>query len=314
MRRILVLRGGALGDFIVTLPALALLRNRWPGARLELAGNARAAQLAVNRGMLDAVHSQDEGRWRALFSPSPLSVGFAGWLDGFDLIINFWPDPDRVLAVHFPRHKGQEFLSGSARAGSAPAASHFCDPLRALGLVPRKFFVPLAPVRGDEYSPSAAPRIAVHPGSGSPDKNWPGERWEKLCKWLIINYKANLLIVSGEAEAQPPLGSLGIQARGLPLEELAAQLAGCDRFLGHDSGVSHLAAACGVPCLLLFGPTDPALWAPPAPHVRTIRRGPGLAAISVSDVQNALVPWLQDDCRVNRENNSLPPGPQNRLF
>jgi heptosyltransferase-3 len=42
-------------------------------------------------------------------------------------------------------------------------------------------------------------------------------------------------------------------------------------FLGHDSGISHLAAACGVPSLLLFGPTDPAVWAPPQPWVRILR-------------------------------------------
>jgi ADP-heptose:LPS heptosyltransferase len=52
--------------------------------------------------------------------------------------------------------------------------------------------------------------------------------------------------------------------------------------------VSHLAAALGVPCVLLFGPTDPAMWAPPVPHVRVIRRGPELTAISVADVKAAL--------------------------
>jgi ADP-heptose:LPS heptosyltransferase len=52
-------------------------------------------------------------------------------------------------------------------------------------------------------------------------------------------------------------------------------------FLGHDSGVSHLAAAVGTPCVLLFGPTDPAMWAPPGEYVRVIHRGPEMSAISV---------------------------------
>ena len=50
MRRILVLRGGALGDLIVTLPALALLRRRWPEAHIALIGNTTAARLALTRG------------------------------------------------------------------------------------------------------------------------------------------------------------------------------------------------------------------------------------------------------------------------
>jgi heptosyltransferase-2 len=59
-------------------------------------------------------------------------------------------------------------------------------------------------------------------------------------------------------------------ARHLPLPQLAAVLERCRLFLGHDSGISHLAAATGAPCLLLFGPTDPAVWAPPNPGVHVL--------------------------------------------
>src|SRR5262245_21453096 len=97
MRSILVLRGGALGDFIVTLPALRLLRERWPDARLELAGNATAAELARARGWLDAVHSQHEARWSGLFGDAALAPAFADWLARFDLVVNYWPDPDGRL-------------------------------------------------------------------------------------------------------------------------------------------------------------------------------------------------------------------------
>src|SRR5438094_10657829 len=98
MRRILVRRGGALGDFIVTLPALGLLRQRSPGGRIELIGNATAAALAQARGLLDAAHSQHEARWAALFGAGPLPAELAGWLRAFDLVLNFWPDVDGALA------------------------------------------------------------------------------------------------------------------------------------------------------------------------------------------------------------------------
>src|ERR1051326_4662341 len=159
MRKILVLRGGALGDFIVTLPALALLRQRWPAARIELAGNASAAALGLNdvgppivgapisdsaaarrqapalrRGLLDTVHSQHEARWSALFSDEPLPSIFAAWLSEFDLVLNYWPDPDGELRRRFPLRSGQKFLSASAAPACAPAAAHYCAPLRELGL------------------------------------------------------------------------------------------------------------------------------------------------------------------------------------
>ncbi len=290
MQKILVLRGGALGDFIVTLPALALLNHAWPHARLELAGNAAAAALALERGLLGAVHSQHEARWSALFGSAPLPDNFARWLGEFDLVVNFWPDVDGALRAHFPRHAAQTFLHGEAQPALAPAAAHFCEPLRALGLAPREFFYAL-----DAASPTAT-RIALHPGSGSPRKNWPLERWRTLAEWLARDQRRELLVVTGEAETEAAraLARFGTAAHNLPLPQLVRELARCRLFLGHDSGVSHLAAACGVPCVLLFGPTDPVIWAPPAAPVRVLRRGAELNAISLADVQSATLAALAD--------------------
>lgn len=291
MRKILVLRGGALGDFLVTLPALALLRAHWPVARLELVGHPAAADLALAHGLLDAAHSQHDARWTPLFGDAPLPNALAAWLGDFDLVLNFWPDPDGALRRHFPVHAGQRFLSGEALPTCAPAAAHYCETLRALGLTPGAYFHPLALGRKAATRPGP---IAIHPGSGSPRKNWPLDRWTELCAWLKREHRVELLIVSGEAEAPNALAGLGTSAYRLPLRELAERLAECGLFLGHDSGVSHLAAACGVPCVLLFGPTDPAMWAPPAPHVQVLRRDAAMGSISVSDVQRAVSAALAD--------------------
>ncbi|MEO5960449.1 MAG: glycosyltransferase family 9 protein [Opitutaceae bacterium] len=340
MRNILVLRGGALGDFIVTLPALAMLRARWPSARIELVGNARAAELGRARGLLDAVHSQHEARWAALFGEATLPGEVAAQLVAFDLVVNYWPDPDGVLGQRFPIRAGQIYLPAPAMPGRAPAAAHYCAGLKPLGLETKNYFFPIAPVALRVSAGNVPPltrraTIAIHPGSGSPRKNWPMERWLEL----IAELEAPVLLILGEAESErwipiveghdsrePPLlgertrlacslrrlagggskslGETPKPARGtralpepsepadhairlavdLPLEELIRELNACRLYLGHDSGVSHLAAACGLPCVLLFGPTDPAMWAPPAPGVRVLRRGEDLAAIAVEEV------------------------------
>lgn len=284
MRRILVLRGGALGDFIVTLPALAALRRAWPDARIELAGNVTAAAVARSTRLLDAVHSQHEARWSALYDDAPLSGEFAPWLASFDLVVNFWPDDSGELARHFPRRAGQTFLSASAQPAQAPAAAHFCAALAPLGLAAGEHSFSLRP-RPRTPAPDAF--IAIHPGSGSAKKNWPIDRWHALCEWLRDEHDAALLIITGEAESAEAqaLARFGTSARQLPLDALAEGLAQCRLFVGHDSGVSHLAAACGVPGVLLFGPTDPAMWAPPLPWVRSVRRGTDLATIELAVVQ-----------------------------
>lgn len=334
MRKILVLRGGALGDFLVTLPAIALLRQRWPASRIELIGNATAARLALcpsiagcgaktkchplddtgsdplrgdfgkchsiddtgskamtgaasgGKALLDAVHSQHEGRWAALYGSEPLLRPLAEWLGEFDLVLNFWPDPSGELRAKFPLRQAQVFLSAEATPARTPAAAHFCAPLREVGLETDTLihrFEALGTIpRGG--------KIAIHPGSGSPRKNWPLERWEELCTRLRGEGHGNLLIVTGEVEnvAAEKLRRFGELADNLPLSELAARLAECRLFLGHDSGISHLAAACGTPGILLFGPTDPVMWAPPAVNIQTIKRGATLESISVSEVMTVV--------------------------
>jgi heptosyltransferase III len=327
MRKILVLRGGALGDFIVTLPALALLRQRWPKARIELVGNATAAVLALNRGIIDAAHSQHEARWSALYGDTPLPRELAGWLAEYDLVVNYWPNPDGELGRRFPLRSGQELLSAPAMPTRAPAAAHYCEPLRKLGVEPERYFFSLTPLdqwrRGaptarDDVSESRNPRgegaeppfIAVHPGSGSAKKNWPLERWREL----IATLPPPVSLIFGEPELERwsalhpagfrshPANAANKPARendlhlliNRPLEELVSHVAQCRLFLGHDSGVSHLAAACGVPCVLLFGPTDSEVWAPPAPHVTVVRRGPDLSSISLDEVQRTATAALSD--------------------
>jgi len=311
VRKILVLRGGALGDFIVTLPALAALRQAYPDAEIELVGNATAAVLAVNRSLLTRARSQHEARWAALYKPKPLPRELHEWLSGFDVVISFWPDPDRALAGHFPLRSGQQFVAEPAMPARSPAAAHYCAALEPLGIKTNEFSCRLdhgaaGDARGRErghgprlhdgtsHNTFQFSTIAVHPGSGSRAKNWPRERWIEL----IGRLSATVVSITGEAEAESwsadqiaktPLaprladGSLRIADR-LPLEDLVSELSACRLFLGHDSGVSHLAAACGTPSILLFGPTDPAMWAPPARHVRVIRRGDDLHAITVEEV------------------------------
>ena len=141
--------------------------------------------------------------------------------------------------------------------------------------------------------------MAIHPGSGSPQKNWPTERWIVVARQLFrIRGNLRLMLLGGEADsaevaamrrALPPERVLMVE--NAPLPRVAALLARCEFYLGHDSGNSHLAAATGIPCVVLFGPTDPSVWSPPQPKVNVIRgAGDGLSAISVESVLSCLDP------------------------
>jgi ADP-heptose:LPS heptosyltransferase len=152
-----------------------------------------------------------------------------------------------------------------------------------------------------QAAPSLSPGfLAIHPGSGSPAKNWPADRLAALADargggrpWLLV-------VGPADEEAAAPLcrcaGALPV--RELPVRVLGALLGRAGLYVGNDSGVSHLAAAAGAPTLALFGPTDPAVWSPVGPRVGTVRsptrRMGGLDLASVRAAAARLLPpgWL----------------------
>lgn len=128
--------------------------------------------------------------------------------------------------------------------------------------------------------------LAVHPGSGSPAKNWPAERFLELARTLSAGQA--WLLARGPAEAAFPLTRGALDAREWPLRVLAAALARAGLFVGNDSGVAHLAAAAGARTLVLYGPTDPALWAPVGPAVAALHApSREIAALGFEEVRRA---------------------------
>ncbi len=301
---ILFIRGGALGDFIVTLPALRLVREKWPQAHIELLGYPRHAALGVNRYYLNAVRSVDTGPLAGFFIPNAvLDPELVDYFGDFDLVVSYFYDPDQIFFQNLKRCNMPNLITFSPVAGLAPAAKHFCAPLSELGLGTDDYSSRLHLSAEDkawaveflkELDPSR-PTVAIHPGSGSEKKNWPIDRWVELCQRRVTAGKENFVVVSGEADdertqyllARWP-GKSPLVARHLQLPHLAAVLAACRLFVGHDSGVTHLSAAAGCPSIALFGPTDPAMWAPVGSHVRVLERYGDMAAISVDEVCTAM--------------------------
>jgi heptosyltransferase-3 len=280
--RVLVIRGGAIGDFILTLPAIRLLRENIAGCHLEVLGYKPITELAVAGGLADATRHLEHASMAKLFVPNAvLDDALLAWLQGFNLIVSYLYDPDGILRANMERTGVKTYLDcpHHVAPGKGHAAEQLARPLEKLAMFLEEA-APAIRVPGSDEVPNDAKVLAIHPGSGSLRKNLPVEQWIALGKELAkTKPEARLALVTGEAEHERGITAQMLEGwRGIeflhwdqrPLVELASLLTRCAGFAGHDSGVSHLAAACGVPCLLFFGPTDPATWAPRNAGVRVV--------------------------------------------
>jgi len=273
-----VIRGGAIGDFILTLPAIKLLRDSFPAAQLEILGYQHIVALAQMSGYANATRSIEYAALSTFFSRGgDLALDLTDYFSSFQQVISYLFDPDQIFTNNLKRAGVRNLIAGSPKiTDQEHAARQLARPLERLALYLDN---PAAVVSPNEPRKVDRSLIAIHPGSGSEAKNWPLQRFVELAAALLrSDERRRLLLIGGEADEERVTQLAGALpnekvrlAKNLSLPDLAIQLQNCGVFIGHDSGISHLAAAVGLPCLLLFGPTNPTVWAPQNPQVRVLR-------------------------------------------
>jgi hypothetical protein len=290
---------------------LHLLRRSLPGNRFALLGYPSITAIAAEAGWVAESRSIDYAALSRFFVPgADLPADLTDWFGGFDLVVSYLYDPDLFFETNLRCAGVSNLISVSPRIreGAGHASEQLAGPLSQLALFLEEedlAFTLEFPQgirrQADALLPAGlipSECIAVHPGSGSPAKNWPFEQWLTLLNDLAAHYSTvRFLVITGEAELEEVpnwiarLRECGIPFHHLahpPLAVLADILGRCRTFIGHDSGIGHLAAASGTACLLLFGPTCPETWAPRRPNVNVLRHASGAPArIAVADVLSA---------------------------
>jgi len=364
-RRIVVIRPGALGDTLLTFPALDWLRRWASDARLTLIARRDTLPLGLASGLADAAWAYDLPDWLALFADdlgatparrearATLTPLAQATLSGADLVVAWLADPAGVVArnlralgvariviapgrpplcndvatagattdrVASTQHAAAYLLDSlaslissiSSPTGAPPAPTHdqlaswlprlrpSVEDQRGALAVWRELALPFA--YGGAAKPGAATRrvIALHPGSGGAAKRWPPASFAALAGTIALAGDIPLLIegpadaeavaevIAGRRREQENVADLPV-ARGLSVGALAALLRRCAAYVGNDSGVAHLAGLLGLPTVALFGPTNPAIWAPLGRAVWVIRAPGGeLASLSPMEVAATL--------------------------
>ena len=281
----LVIRPGAIGDFIVSIPAIECLRDACLRVEyLEVWAAARNVPLAARI----AQHARSiASTGLDLLELTGPSARLLETLRGFDSIVSWYganrPEfREAVAALGLPF----QFLAALPPAERGSHVAHAVD----FYLGQARCIVNTPPCASD-----GIPRIAcdairggsavIHPFAGSLQKRWPMERFQELAQGLARRMPVEW--------CAGPEDQLPGARRFEDLYELACWLAAARIYIGNDSGPTHLAAAVGTTVVALFGPSDPAVWAPRGPHV-AVAAAPALDSITVEQVAGLVQNMLKN--------------------
>ena len=255
--RVAVIRLRSLGDCVLTTPALDILKRFRPDARvsvvvedcfraifegnpdidellppdLRLLRRARP-QLCLN------LHGGPRSAWMTALSGARWRAGFAHFRNRFAYNLRI-PRAQEILGLERKVHTAEHLAAAIFYLGAPP-----CE-------------VPRAKLRAAK---PAAPCAVIHPVAATSAKTWPAERFLQVARWLESS-GADVAVIGSAADDLSPFRAFRTLS-GAPLSEIQALMASATAFVGNDSGPAHMAAAFGVPSVVLFGASDPDIWGP----------------------------------------------------
>ena len=272
--RVAVVRLRSLGDCVLTTPALALLKAHRPDLKIsviveprfravfednpdvdEIRESACAADLAVN------FHGGTRSMMLTAATRARIRCGFGHHRYSF-IYSHKIPRAQEILGEERPVHTAEHLASAMFWLGvprtEIPRAKLFAAPSEISG-----------------------PYFVVHPFASAAEKTWPASRFTEIAK------RARCIFLAGPEDDVRPFAGFQVW-KDAPLTRVKSLVSGAQLFLGNDSGPAHLAAAFGVPVVVLFGSSDPVTWAPWRTESQVLTSREGISGVSTDQVLNAM--------------------------
>jgi heptosyltransferase III len=281
--KVLLIRAGALGDTLMLMPAIAFLRKK---AEITLVG--RYPGIDYLKPYVDQCIDYERSGWYRLFMEWAGENPVRG-LQAPDQVVAFLGDPEgglvERLRAWFPDASIRIFPVFPPEQDNIHIALYMALSIEAAGLPIKarlcfedSFKMPLMT---DQHPSSRNGGIVLHPGSGSADKNYPGGIWLNLIRLLKDRYRGRsrriVLLLGPAEEGLLPFFRKTLHEGDAELiycpekEELIRILSQAPLYIGHDSGITHLAAMMGLSVIAVFRKSSPERWSPLGPAVRIIR-------------------------------------------
>lgn len=283
--RICIIRPGALGDTLLTLPVIQAIRERYAASQITFVGKAAFFPLLQASGLVTETMDYEDARWSELFSPRGIRHPvLQTLLRDCQLVICWLRDQDGGIEHNLRNATEGRIIVAPGRPQEGTGI-HISDYLANIISVtpekePRLKLNYPDHMKGYDYKTY----FAIHPGSGGARKCWPIENYAEVIRWLWQR-DIPVLALAGPADEgrlnalwrllPPPSPARLHILENAPLLQVAYALQQCRGYLGNDSGITHLAALLGIPTVALFIASDPTIWRP---------RGSSVQAILLQDI------------------------------
>lgn len=299
IKKIVIARNGLLGDTLVALPALWILKKNFPKSEIyyvyeKFPGKLNAEDILKNTGLVDYFYSLRKKGIAKIFSIMNLflKIRFGNFDLGIELEEPHWPGNKKKFlefcgvkkvigpdgrGQHLPRDKEGKLIEVK------PISESLLEILSSINIKIPKITKDMLRLPASNKDKDAVDgflrkkgnfvnnkiKIAVGPFSKTPCKRWPLENYKGVIRALILKYDVIPVIFGSENEKE--LGEelinhwkVGINAAGvLSISESVELMKRCNLFLGNDSGVMHMAVSAGLPCVAIFSARDsPKRWEP----------------------------------------------------
>jgi len=284
--RVSVIRLRSLGDCVLTTPAISLLKQARPDLRIAIVVEDAFAPVFAGNPDLESIlapTASDISSWRpeltlnlhggvtscrlTIAARSRWRAGFAHFR--FRPVYNLQIQRAQEILhvdrkVHTAEHVASAMFFLGVPQGEIPRARLFAKPLR-----------------------NARPCAVLHPVASAADKTWPSTNFLAVAEHLDKRLGLEPIFIAGPGESLHPFAPYRGFA-GAPLEEIKSLLAGASLFVGNDSGPAHMAAAFGLPVVVLFGSSDPDIWRPWRTESSVLTNPAGIQAIGTNEAVHAI--------------------------
>ena len=284
--RVAVIRLRSLGDCVLSTPAIHLLKSYRPDLKLSVVVEPRFVPLFEENPDIDdivmpsvsllrrwkpALSINLHGGTRSLFlsagSMARYRAGFAHYRYSFAYNVQI-PRAQEIL--------GEERVVHTAEHAAA-AMFHLGVPVQP---VPRARLFSAKRWRDGGYA-------VIHPYASSPEKAWPARRFLEVAEFMRKALQLEPIFIGGPVDDPAPFQPWPVEVSS-DLRKSKSLLASASLFFGNDSGPAHMAAAFGVPVAVLYGPSNPTIWAPWRTEAQVLHSPSGMDGITTAQAVEAL--------------------------